>query len=787
VVTIQKTLSERAWPAWIWDAERRLILAANAPALARWNLPASFDPSALIFKENDAGVLAINAGCAELGQSTDPVTLEIPLPFDGHPHFYQIRMMPELGPHIALLEAPRGGTFQETRTERPDEMPATPTWSRDLANAIPMPLLLCELDGSVLEENQEATSHRQRNSSSEQLGLLVDWVDDGDKVAFLIAQVKQDGSANGIASAGALLDHQPVQLFAHRLSDPEWGTSRILVVLHILPQKDHLADLTPESNSLQQSEVSATWREAVEVAAPLAFEMNAKGRIVFFTRSSSALLGLPASRIGGARPKDLGLVWDEEAQSCLDAGEPWSSAGLSAQSDNAELVKFETSGTPILGADGKVNGFQIVARPAHHLSSERLPHRETLLRLQRDPSAAFEAPTAQDTEANLVRLDDWRPADSPSFLSEGEFATIVQGMDAALLGLDELGRIRFANQRASELFDHDSEDLDGQRITSFFEKGFGALLGAYFSSPSNPSISKTFHEGVTANLKLPGGKRPLISIRLHPLREKSSIRYCVFLKPESKELSAEPEKSVLTSADLPISSKDQDFLALISHEIRTPLNAILGFSDFILQENFGPLGNAKYKDYINDIHESGAHILSLVEDLLDRSKADSPKKQIKLLPINLPALIDKSHRLIAQQAAARDIHVTIKVEDSLPKILGDERSVLQILLNILTNAVKFSRKGGDVVIWAGTLASGRVRIHIQDNGMGMSEADLEIALQPYGRTEEAERKGVPGTGLGLPLAKALAKAIQAKFKIESTPHTGTMVCIDFQPARAVAE
>ena len=271
------------------------------------------------------------------------------------------------------------------------------------------------------------------------------------------------------------------------------------------------------------------------------------------------------------------------------------------------------------------------------------------------------------------------------------------------------------------------------------------------------------------------------------MRELSPIRYCAFLqKAASDEDKGEPERQRLIDEAMG-GEKERDFLALVSHEIRTPLNAILGFSDLILQENFGPIGNKRYQDYIHDIHDSGQLILSMVEDLLDRSKAESKRTGLRLQATELPVIIEKAKRLVAQQAAARNIRITMEIEKSTPAILADERSVLQIILNILTNAVKYTRNGGDVVLWAGPLASGRVRIHIQDNGIGMSEKDLELALKPYGRTQEAEQSSTPGTGLGLPLAKALATANRAEFKIQSAPHCGTMVFVDFQAARAVAE
>ncbi|TNE37280.1 MAG: PAS domain-containing protein [Alphaproteobacteria bacterium] len=780
-----------------------MILTANEAALARWRLPKAFDTSALIFREDDPSVLAINSASAHEMQDGKPVPLEVPLPFDGAPHFYQLRHLPELGDRIVLLEAPLGG-FEAVSGSRGRQMAEVPTWSPELANAIPLPILLCDLEGMVLSENIEASAQRQRTRRHESAGRLTDWFENPSKVKDLIHHITADGHANLIAPASARLDGQTLQVFGHRLTDPTWETVRLLIVLHALPQP-----LKREAAPSPVEEARTTWRRAAEDVAPLGFELSARQRIIFFTRSCSALFELTASQLGGARLDDLGFEWDAVARDALEAGKPWQSAHLTRVTESGEVFDFETSGTPVLDDTGALVSYQIVGRHAgapalspdedHALNETLAPPPKP--KLPTKPATGhIKVPLDYNTidltpgevsllgDDNLVRLDDWRPADSPAFLPKGEFASYVEGLDAALLGLDAEGRIAFANSKAAALLDHDPEDLEGLRITFFFEKGFSALLGAYFSANANPSITKTFHEGVTATLRLADGSSRVISIKLHPLREKSTVKYCALLQPDETSKVLEKSETLKNpDGDLPLSQKESDFLALVSHEIRTPLNAILGFSDLMLQENFGPLGNARYKDYINDIHESGALILSLVEDLLRRSKGEEKNPELKLQPVDLKSQIEKARRLMAPQAEARQVRITVELEKGLPRILGDDRSVLQILLNILSNAIKYSRKGGDVVIWAGPLANGRVRIHIQDNGIGMSEEDLEVAMKPYGRTEEATRQGIKGTGLGLPLARALAIANRADFKINSAPRSGTMVRIDFHPARVAAE
>jgi signal transduction histidine kinase len=670
------------------------------------------------------------------------------------------------GQALVLLEAPLGGTNRELAGLQDKDEAEQRAWSPAMANALPFPTLLCTQEGDIEDLNHEA---RALITGKQHARHLRDWFVRAEHAQELLTQIKWGGSANLLTTLSDLAGSRKVQVIVNRLDAKGSSEQKLVATFHWLTGS--AAVDRPSDDEARQK-----WRQAAEIAAPLAFELNRDGRIVFFTRSTSSLFNIAASRLGGARLNDLSARWDQVSQDAMAKGRTWTNGVLSLDQVDGGAQMFETNGEPIVDASGQLAGFRIVGR-----RSSRMPDRAI---------SEEEAPPSPDTEpaeGNLVRLDDWRPPDSPSILTEDEFASLVERLDAALIGLDHEGRIRFANYEATAMLSPGLDPLEGRKITSFFEAGFGALLGAYFASPANPSIARTFHEGVTATLSGRDGKQELISIRLHPLRELSSIRYCAFLQKAAGERDEDKESLRRLARDAKAGKKERDFLALVSHEIRTPLNAILGFSDLILQENFGPIGNKRYTDYIHDIHDSGQLILSMVEDLLDRSKSDSKQSGLSLKPTKLPEIIEKAQRLVAPQAAARNIRVTCEIEKAVPAILADKRSVLQIILNVLTNSVKYTRNGGDVVLWAGPLSNGRVRIHIQDNGIGMSEKDLELALKPYGRAQEVKQAGTQGTGLGLPLAKALATANRAEFKIESAPHCGTMVCVDFHAARAVAE
>jgi PAS domain S-box-containing protein len=222
------------------------------------------------------------------------------------------------------------------------------------------------------------------------------------------------------------------------------------------------------------------------------------------------------------------------------------------------------------------------------------------------------------------------------------------------------------------------------------------------------------------------------------------------------------------------------FLASMSHELRTPLNAVIGFSDVIRQETLGPLIPPKYREYVNDIHESGLHLLSLINDVLDMAKIEAGKMELR--PRNLDAAqISASALLFVDQRANEGI-LTLRadVEDGL-KLYADERAARQILTNLLSNAVKFTKPGGTITLFAHLMSNGSVAIGVQDTGIGMSEEGVRRALQPFGQVEQSFAVEEHGTGLGLPIAKALIEGHGGQFHIETAPDKGTRVWGEFPP------
>ena len=228
------------------------------------------------------------------------------------------------------------------------------------------------------------------------------------------------------------------------------------------------------------------------------------------------------------------------------------------------------------------------------------------------------------------------------------------------------------------------------------------------------------------------------------------------------------------------------FLANMSHELRTPLNAIIGFSEVIRRQLFGPVGDMRYQDYVGDINRSGQHLLRLVNDILDISKLEAGAMDIADDFVDVGQLATECVRFVRAQAESAGVAVTLDLPASLPALRADELRFKQVLLNLLTNAVKFSRRGGAVAVAARLADDGGMELVVRDGGIGMTEEEIAIALQPFRQIESVTTRRHAGTGLGLPLAKSLVERHGGRLRVDSRHGQGTSVTASFPRERVVA-
>jgi two-component system, cell cycle sensor histidine kinase PleC len=228
------------------------------------------------------------------------------------------------------------------------------------------------------------------------------------------------------------------------------------------------------------------------------------------------------------------------------------------------------------------------------------------------------------------------------------------------------------------------------------------------------------------------------------------------------------------------------FLAQMSHELRTPLNAILGFSEVMKTEVFGQHQIPAYKEYSNDIHSSGQHLLNLINEILDLSRIEAGRYELNEEPVSLAIVVEDCHHLLKLRAKNRGVTVHEVFEPEMPRLWADERALRQICLNLLSNAIKFTPSGGEVWLKVGWTASGGQYLSVKDTGPGIPEEELPIVLSKFGQGSNAIKSAEQGTGLGLPIAKNLVDLHGGTFTLKSKVRIGTEIIATFPPERVMA-
>jgi PAS domain S-box-containing protein len=394
-----------------------------------------------------------------------------------------------------------------------------------------------------------------------------------------------------------------------------------------------------------------------------------------------------------------------------------------------------------------------------------------------EPAAPFRS------TAEVIQL----PVRNGTADTDQELRAILDTAADGIITLDAEARIHTFSAGAEAIFGYRIADVAGKPFVELLAPESRKTVRDYLAALQGPGLASVFNDGreVTAIVRQ-GGTVPLFLTIGKLQSPKSQAAFCAVVRDITQWKKTETELREAKEKAEATSRQKSEFLASVSHELRTPLNAIMGFSEVMRLGRFGEIDNEKYRGYVQDIHASGAHLLSLINDLLDLSKVEAGKLELNFTAVNLGDVTDHAMKMMQEQATAARVVLRKSLPPDLPNVVADLRSMRQVMLNLLSNAVKFTDPGGQVVVSAQLMPGGELKVRVKDSGIGMTPEQLKGALEPFSRIE-TEGRDVQGTGLGLPLTKALVEANRATFELTSEPRKGTLAEITFPTTRVLAD
>ncbi len=423
------------------------------------------------------------------------------------------------------------------------------------------------------------------------------------------------------------------------------------------------------------------------------------------------------------------------------------------------------------GGEGDPDVARIASAQAH-IEDTQARHEEMLARHE---TLRFEAEAARARDEDELR----------------ELRAILETSADGVAVIDARGDVVSLNRSGEALFGCERGAATGRPFTALFAPQDQALAQGYFAELRSNARKSLLNDGCEFVVEAHQGPIPVFMTlgRLEPATDPEAARFCALFRDLTHWKKVERELDGARQDAERASALKTDFLTRVSREVRAPLNTIVGLADAVAEERFGPLGDKRYKDYLREIHAASRHVVGLVDDLLDLSKIEAGQMDLAAEALDANRIVSDCVATMQAEASRARIIMRLSLAPTLPQIKADGRSLRQIVLNLLSNAVRFNEPGGQVIVATAATEGGQVLIRIRDTGRGMSESAIKAALEPFGQlTDQADaaRMEGTGTGLGLPLTKALVEANGAAFTIRSKVDQGTLVEVAFPRARVSA-
>ncbi len=386
------------------------------------------------------------------------------------------------------------------------------------------------------------------------------------------------------------------------------------------------------------------------------------------------------------------------------------------------------------------------------------------------------------------RMDERDFAETEAKLHRDRLAGILDIAPEAVITIDADMTISLFNQGAERIFGYSAGELIGRPFDILMPKRYRLghrKLVEHFDN-SGKQIMQVGDRGEIYGLRKDGSEFPA-SASVSKLRVEGERIHTVLLhditarKRDEEALVAAKEQAELASR------AKSEFLANMSHELRTPLNSIIGFSQMLEEQVLGPIGRKRYREYAGNIHHSGDHLLELISDILDISKIEAGETDLDEEAMDVDATIEERVRMMGERAETAGVEVSLDVPNDFPGLFADRRRLKQIVLNLLSNSVKFTPAKGRVTVQARLDGDDAIVIKVRDSGVGIPEEELISVMQPFTQVrKDAHESGQPGTGLGLSLVNSLTKLHGGDVVIESALEEGTTVTVKLPPERTLA-
>lgn len=791
-------LRESPAPAWLWDAARGRIIWANRAGVAAFEAASLFDLIDRVFDPKEAGVARVR----ELGLALERAESQRALL-----HFPSVGAVVPLDCRCWLhaLADGRGGVLVVQEPDKPVLTKVPDSLAGSVIADLPVPLLVLDGNGRFTHANSAAQSLLAKESYAS----LAELIASDDRAAILLSRLADTSWATSTEtvllqaaprsirctlsrSENAILTLMLEDITERRALEQDILSRQIAALDAKVTQVPSSSGVAPEPASAfeslgkaitetmkaQDKPVAAVVPEPVKVPfVPDAIRNNLEGtgKAIFVMRQGEALFATSHAATALGYDTLPYLFADRELWQSLN--ESGSGATLSLKTATGAREAFCCTRATIPWLSGPADQFVLKAATQAVLppQAEAPPPAPVVV-----TRPIFEAVPA-------VVADQELPVANEATIAHDELKAILDVASDGIITLNSEGEILSFSAGAQAIFGQNEKDVLKRPLTNLLKADSRKLVRDYIAGLTGPGLASVFNDGREVIAETPdGGSVPLfITIsRLQSPQSRASlcavVRDITTWKRNEWDLLKAKEEAEAANR------QKSDFLARISHELRTPLNAIMGFSDVMRSERFGEMRNDKYRGYAQDIFSSGEHLLALINDLLDLSKVEAGKLELNFTAESLADATDHAVKLLQEDARTARVLVRTAFPPKLPRVVADHRSLRQIMLNLISNGIKYTDAGGQVLVSAAVENDGTLVMRVKDTGIGMTESQMQDALQPFTRVETAERQR-QGTGLGLPLTKALVEANRAKLRLNSVPAQGTVVEIVFPGTRVLAE